>query len=104
MTGSQWLDFSPLLIVWRRIAWLPAVLSVVVVVSAFGVTYVSHLNRQAFNQLQTELMRKNALQERWGQLLLQHSTETAHSRVEERARRELNMVMPDKKRVILVKP
>lgn len=86
------------------VPWMTVVLFVVVVLSAFGLTYVSHLNRDAFNQLQTELMRKNALQERWGQLLLQHSTETAHSRVEERAREELNMEVPGKKRVILVKP
>nr|WP_329602139.1 cell division protein FtsL [Sansalvadorimonas verongulae] len=104
MIESRFLDSTPLQVLWRQIPWMTVVLFVIVVISAFGLTYVSHLNRQAFNQLQTELMRKNALQERWGQLLLQHSTESAHSRVEERAREELNMEVPGKKRVILVTP
>ncbi len=99
---ERWLDWTPLQVLQRHINWLLVLVFLIAVVSAFGVTYVSHLNRQAFNQLQTELMRKNALQEEWGQLLLQHSTLTAHGRVETLAREQLNMDVPGKNRVFMV--
>ena len=102
--SGRWLDFSPLQNLRGGIRWLPVVLGVLVVVSAFAVVWSAHLNRQAFDQLQNELMRKNEIQEEWGQLLLQHSTLTAHKRVEKLAREQLDMEAPGKNRIIMVQP
>ena len=102
--NGKLLDFTPLKVLLRQISWQTVVLFVAVVGSALTMTYVSHLNRQAFNQLQTELMIKNELQEEWGQLLLQHSTLTAHGRVDTIARKQLGMDVPDISRVQVVRP
>ncbi len=102
--SDRWLDFSPWQFLQGEIRWLPVVLGMLVVASAFAVVWSAHLNRQAFDQLQTELMRRNEIQEQWGQLLLQHSTLTAHRRVEKVAREQLDMVAPGKDRIIMVQP
>ena len=72
--------------------------------SAIAVVYVTYLNRQAFNQYQAELNRKNKTQEEWGQLLLQYSTLTAHGQIERQAVNQLGMELLHKDKVILVEP
>ena len=101
---GQLLDFTPLKVLQRLISWQTVVLFIAVVVTALAVTYSSHLNRQAFHQLQTELMIKNELLEEWGQLLLQHSTLTAHGRVDAVAREQLGMDVPAPSQVQVVRP
>ncbi len=98
------LDVTPLLVIKGRMSWLPAMLFLSVVLSGIALSYVAQLNRQSFNQLQSERMRKNALQEEWGQLLLQHSTLTAHGRIENLAREQLNMDVPGKDRIVRIQP
>ncbi|MCL6268977.1 cell division protein FtsL [Sansalvadorimonas sp. 2012CJ34-2] len=102
--SGRWLDFAPLQFLQGGIRWLPVVLGALVVVSAFAVVWSAHLNRVAFDQLQIELMRKNAIQEQWGQLLIQHSTLTAHKRIDKLAREQLEMEAPGKDRIIMVQP
>lgn len=99
----QILDFTPLKVLKRQISWQTVVLVIAVVASALVMTYSSYLNRQAFHQLQTELMMKNELQEEWGQLLLQHSTLTAHRRVDTIARDQLGMDVPPPSQVEVVR-
>ena len=99
MTG-RWLDTTPLKVLQRQMNWPLFGLFIVVVLSALGTTYVSHSNRQAFHQLQKELMNKNDLQVEWGQLLLQHSTLTAHGRIEAIAREQLGMEVPRRVQVV----
>ncbi|WP_165767120.1 cell division protein FtsL [Parendozoicomonas haliclonae] len=100
----RWLDATPLLVLRQQISAPVLILFLLVLMSAVGVTYTAYLNRQAFHQLQTQLMEKNALQEEWGQLLLQHSTLTSHGRVETIARDQLNMDVPGQSRVLVVQP
>ncbi len=98
------MDWLPLKAVLASIR--PGLIALVLAVfcSAVAVAYVAHLNRQAFNQYQTELNRKNKTQEEWGQLLLQYSTLTAHGQIERQAVKQLGMEMPHKDKVILVEP
>ena len=78
-----------------------ALLAVMVVISAFLVVWVSHLNRQAFDALQRELTHTSTIQEQWGQLLLQYSTLATYSRVDTIARKELHMITPDTDSVVV---
>jgi cell division protein FtsL len=103
VTGKL-LDLTPLQVLQRQVSWQTLVLFVAVVSSALTMTYVSHLNREAFHQLQTELMIKNDLQEEWGQLLLQHGTLTAHGRVDRIAREKLDMDVPAPSQVQVIQP
>ncbi len=98
------LEPTPLKLLQRQISWPVLLLFVMVVGSALAMTYVAHLNRQAFHQLQTELMIDNDLQEEWGQLLLQHSTLTDPGRVDAIARQQLGMDVPKPSQLGVVKP
>ncbi|MCL6415918.1 cell division protein FtsL [Aestuariirhabdus sp. Z084] len=81
---------------------LMVLLLVMVAVSALLVTYTAHLNRLAFNELMAERNSKHQAQVQWGQLLLQHSTLTTPSRIENLARKQLNMNIPHPKDTIMV--
>lgn len=98
------MDWLPIKALLAGVKPLLLALTAVVFCSAVAVGYVAHLNRQAFNQYQAELNRKNTTQEEWGQLLLQYSTLTAHGQIEQQARERLEMDMPHKDKVILVEP
>lgn len=99
----DWLPLKAVLTV-VRLRLLVLMLVLAVFCSAMAVVYVAHLNRQAFNQSQTELNHKNKMQEEWGQLLLQYSTLTAHGQIERQAVSRLRMEMLHKDKVILVEP
>lgn len=98
------MDWLPLKTLLPMIRLRPLLLVLAVFCSAVAVTYVTHLNRQAFNQYQAELNYQNKAQEKWGQLLLQYSTLTAHGQIERLAVNQLGMDVPHKGNVILVEP
>ncbi|MBU2710221.1 cell division protein FtsL [Zooshikella harenae] len=79
-------------------------LMVVIVVSSVAITYVAHMNRRAFNDLQRQLVVKNSAQVEWGQLLLQHSTLTTPKRVERIATEKLDMEAPNPDQIKMVVP
>jgi cell division protein FtsL len=58
-----------------------------VLVSAVGVSYSAHWNRQLLNTLYGELSVRDKAQAEWGRLILEQSTWTAHSRIETLAER-----------------
>jgi len=70
--------------------------------SAVGVVYVSHLNRHVFSQFQAALQERDRLDIEWGQLLLEQSAQAQHARVEQIARKRLAMKAPDASEIILV--
>ncbi|WP_421683636.1 cell division protein FtsL [Stutzerimonas urumqiensis] len=87
-----------------RGALLMLVLFLVVLVSAIGVAYVAHWNRQLLNELYSELSTRDKAQAEWGRLILEQSTWTAHSRIETLAREQLGMHVPQPADVRLVAP
>ena len=79
-------------------------LFVAVLVSAIGVSYSAHWNRQLLNSLYSELSVRDKAQAEWGRLILEQSTWTAHSRIEQLASEQLKMRIPSAAEVRMVAP
>jgi len=79
-------------------------LFVAVLVSAIGVSYSAHVNRQLLNTLYNELSERDKAQAEWGRLILEQSTWTAHSRIEALAAEQLKMRIPDAAEIRMVAP
>ncbi len=79
-------------------------LFVAVLVSAVGVAYSAHWNRQLLNTLYGELSVRDKAQAEWGRLILEQSTWTAHSRIETLASEQLKMHIPSAAEVRMVAP
>ncbi|WP_392891180.1 cell division protein FtsL [Pseudomonas migulae] len=75
-----------------------------VLVSAIGVSYSAHWNRQLLNSLYNELSVRDKAQAEWGRLILEQSTWTAHSRIEVLATEQLKMHIPGAADVQMVAP
>lgn len=75
-----------------------------VLVSAIGVSYSAHVNRQLLNTLYNELSERDKAQAEWGRLILEQSTWTAHSRIEALASEQLKMRIPDAAEIRMVAP
>lgn len=77
---------------------LPAVNTVLlalVVLSAFATIYSTHACRALYKQLQVLESAQWYLQEDYGRLVLEQSTQASHYRVESIARGDLGMTEPD---------
>lgn len=85
-------------------SFLMLLLFVAVLVSAVGVSYTAHWNRQLLNGLYAELSVRDKAQAEWGRLILEQSTWTAQSRIESLATEQLQMRIPDAGQVRLVSP
>ncbi|MEB0206446.1 cell division protein FtsL [Pseudomonas sp. CCC3.1] len=79
-------------------------LFIAVLVSAVGVAYSAHWNRQLLNTLYGELSVRDKAQAEWGRLILEQSTWTAHSRIETLASEQLKMHIPGAAEVRMVAP
>ncbi|WP_459207924.1 cell division protein FtsL [Pseudomonas sp. MLB6B] len=75
-----------------------------VLVSAIAVSYSAHWNRQLLNTLYGELNDRDKAQAEWGRLILEQSTWTAHSRIENLASEQLKMRVPAADEVRMVAP
>lgn len=75
-----------------------------VLVSAIAVSYSAHWNRQLLNTLYGELSERDKVQAEWGRLILEQSTWTAHSRIENLASEQLHMRIPAADEVRMVAP
>ncbi|WP_407312151.1 cell division protein FtsL [Pseudomonas sp. nanlin1] len=85
-------------------SFLMLMLFVAVLISAIGVSYSAHLNRQLLNTLYGELSERDKVQAEWGRLILEQSTWTAHSRIETLATEQLKMRIPDAAEIRMVAP
>lgn len=63
------------------------------VLSALAVVRARHGNRTEFVELQRLESRRDALEVEWGQLQLEQSAWATHGRIEQVARKELDMVI-----------
>lgn len=75
-----------------------------VVVTALGVVYSKHENRKLYVQLRELQKQRDALDVDWGRLQLEQSTWATHSRIEEIARKKLNMRNVEFGEMVIVKP
>lgn len=73
--------------------WMLALLTLVIG-SAMSVIYVKHQSRVLFAELRHVQKLQDQEVIEWGQLQLQNTTLAAHSNVEARARRQLQMIVP----------
>jgi cell division protein FtsL len=85
-------------------SFLMLLLFVAVLVSAIAVSYSAHWNRQLLNTLYGELNERDKAQAEWGRLILEQSTWTAASRIENLASEQLKMRVPAADEVRMVAP
>ncbi|MEZ1837685.1 cell division protein FtsL [Pseudomonas putida] len=85
-------------------SFLMLLLFVGVLVSAIAVSYSAHWNRQLLNTLYGELSERDKAQAEWGRLILEQSTWTAASRIENLASEQLKMRVPSADEVRMVAP
>ena len=85
-------------------SFIMLLLFIAVLVSAIGVSYSAHLNRQLLNSLYSEMSVRDKPQAEWGRLILEQSTWTAHSRIEQLATEQLKMRIPNAAEVRMVAP
>ena len=74
----------------------------VLVICALAVVTSRHKARKLFIELQKEDVLTKKLDVEWGQLQLEQSTWAMHSRVEKIAAEQLQMQVPDAKRIQVV--
>ena len=86
---------------WRL---LVAVLWVAVLGSALGVVYGKQEARNRFNELQKLTTQRDDLDIEWGQLQIEQSTLARHGRVEQAARDQLRMTIPQASDLRIVQP
>jgi cell division protein FtsL len=72
-----------------------SLLVALVVGSALTVVYVKHESRVLFAELRAVLKAQDQQVFHWGRLQLQNSTLATHSNVEARARKDLEMRLPE---------
>jgi cell division protein FtsL len=86
----------------RRIILLFAVVLLVSIV----VVQMRHESRQRFAELQAQQAERDALNVEWGKLLLEEGAWSQHRRIEDMARKRLDMNTPDASsiHVVQVKP
>lgn len=79
------------------------VLTALVLVSAVAVIEAKHESRKRFAQLQALEKERDKMDVEWGQLQLEQSTWATHSRVEQIAHKQLQMVIPKAGSIVIVK-
>ncbi len=80
------------------------ILIVMILVTAISVVYISHLVNTRFAILQNLEQERNLLDEEWGRLLLEESTQTRLWLIEQQAYSRLDMVMPVNDMLVIVSP
>lgn len=82
----------------------PFVLLVIAVMgSAMLVIETRHQSRMLFADLQSARAERDALDTEWGQLLLEEGTWSEHRRVEAVARTRLDMMLPGRDHIVVVR-
>jgi cell division protein FtsL len=86
----------------RSEAWVLGLLGLAVTCSAVGVVYAKYLTRSEFVELQGLNGERQRLEVEWGKLRLEEAALTTQPRVEERARKLLNMHLPNRGEVKVI--
>lgn len=78
------------------------VIAMGVLLSAFGIIYLKDLNRRMFIQFHSLQQAQQTDQVEWGKLLLEESTWSTQSRIQQVAEVRLKMYIPEQKDVVVV--
>ena len=91
--------------IWHDIQryFLVYVLLLMVVLSAFSVIYLTHLNRQTTVKLENLLSERDELDVEWRNLLLEQNSLAEHSAIESKAINRLQMKHPSVGSEVVVK-
>lgn len=73
---------------------LALLLGAAVLASGVAVINVKYLTREEFGTLQQVRAQRDALDVEWGRLQIQEAALTTHTRIEDNARTQLDMIMP----------
>ena len=79
-------------------------LAFLVLASSLGVVYSKHESRKLFVELDTLKKERDEMNIEWGRLQLEQSTLATHSRIEQTAKKRLQMVTPEYEKVLIVRP
>ncbi len=79
---------------------MPVLVWLLVLVSALAQVAVSHQHRQLLQHWQQQDARRVSLQQEYTRLLLERSTLSAHGRLDQLARKQLNMTDPQQMQVL----
>jgi len=74
----------------------------VLICCALSVVTSQHQARKSFIELQTEKDREARLDQEWRELQIESQTLGTHKRIEQKASRELGMILPDPKKTVMV--
>lgn len=69
-------------------------LAAAVLASGVAVIHVKYLTREEFGTLQQVRAQRDTLDVEWGRLQIQEAALTSHTRIEDNARTQLDMIMP----------
>ncbi len=81
-----------------------AVSSAFLLVSALAVVYSKHQTRLLFIKIQQQEKLLNRYEIEWGRLQLERATLTEEYRVEANAIEQLRMKLPERKKIVYLKP
>jgi len=96
---SRHLMFTHLL---SRRQFVIMILTLSVLLSALSIIYVTHVTRILHANYQHNLLERDQLHVRRGQLLLERSAWMMQARVQQIAENKLNMVTPDHRSVVII--
>jgi cell division protein FtsL len=74
----------------------------ILVACAMSVVTSQHQARKAFTELQSEKDREAKIDQEWRELQLESQTLGTHKRIEQKAARELGMIIPDPKKAVVL--
>lgn len=81
---------------------VPAILSIMILISALAVVYITHQSRQLIAQQERLLIERDQLDIEWRNQILEENSLAEHSRVEQLAETELEMKRPSASSEIVV--
>lgn len=73
-----------------------------VMISAIASVSAKHESRKSFMELQTLISERDRLEVEWGKLQIEQSTWSTYARVEELARKQMKMRIPDPGQTLLL--
>lgn len=76
----------------------------ILVTSALAAIYTKYYSRQLFIEIQKQERLIDQYEVKWWQLQLELATFKEHDKIEKWARKNLKLVMPQKEKIVYIKP
>ncbi|MGY0616640.1 cell division protein FtsL [Vibrio sp. FJH11] len=80
----------------------PLLLLILILASAMGVVFATHHARQAITEKDHTLVEREQLDSEWRNLMLEETALAEHSRVQDLAKKELEMKRPDGDKEVVI--